>query len=326
METERDPMTPLSVIIPAFRPLNFDTLKRSMAANRDVDAEWIVVDDGSGPEYDAIFAALPKGVQLIRQPQNHRQGAARNTGLARAQGSWIKFLDADDALDTGHLAALLAAARAAPTATIAFAPTKHVFAGGRTSVNETWRDLPSEAEAQFRRQLVRPFLHHCGALFPRDLLQRIGGYDPSLVTDEDGDLLLRILSLGYNFAPVERVNYLYVHHDSGPRVSADDDIAKMRARIRVCDKIEETFDGAVPADVAHALAQRMDKIAMTYLTAFPSEARALLARAATLSPGYMPDLRGPLRVLRRLGGPGIMLATQRLHRRLKGRPKGGAQG
>ena len=317
-------MTALSVIIPAFRPRDFETLVRTMADNADADAEWIVVDDGSGPEYDAVFATLPESVRVIRQPQNRRQGAARNAGLAQARGAWIKFLDADDALDRGHLAALLAAT--GQDRVLPFAATRHVFANGATHVNDSWRDLPAESGAQLRRQLVRPFLHHCGALYPRELLLRLGGYDESLVTDEDGDLLLRILQEGYHFVPVEGVHYLYIHHDGGPRVSSDDDIAKLRARIRACDKVAERFGTAMPADVARALAQRMDKVAMTYWTAFPAEARALVARARGISPGYTPDMRAPLRLLRGIGGPGMVFAAQGLYRRLRGRPKGGAQG
>lgn len=319
-------MPDISVITPVFCPRNFDSLFGSMAANADVDAEWIVVDDGSGTAFNSVFETLPKDVRLIRQNENRRQGAARNTGLAMAKGKWIKFLDADDRLDKGHLAALLAAISSAGNEAIPFAPTKHVFASGSISVNTSWRDLPSDVLAQFRRQLVNPFLHHCGALFPRDLLNRIGGYDESLITDEDGDLLLRILLEGYHFTPVDNVYYHYIHHQGAGRVSADDDIRKMQARISVCEKVANGFVGELPGDVAEALAQRMDKIAMTYWSVYPADAKALLAKAGALSPAYQPDMRLPLRLLRKLGGPGLVLFAQGIYRQLKGRPKGGAQG
>lgn len=297
---------------------------RSRALNPGKGIEWIVVDDGSGAAYDGVFSTLPEEIRLIRQPENRRQGAARNVGLAQAQGQWVKFLDADDQLDAEHLDALMQAG--VQDRTIAFAPTRHVFANGVTQVNDSWRDLPPDSNAQFRRQLVRPFLHHCGALFPRHLLLELGGYDESLLTDEDGDLLLRIMREGWRFSPVKGVYYLYIHHGAAARVSADDDIAKMRSRIRTCDKVAEAEGGQMPPGIAEALAQRMDKIAMTYWTAFPAEAQALLARARALSPGYQPHMRGPLRLLRRAGGPAMMFAAQGLYRRLKGRPKGGAQG
>ncbi|MEL6920977.1 MAG: hypothetical protein AAFO77_08105, partial [Pseudomonadota bacterium] len=226
----------------------------------------------------------------------------------------------------GHLTALLSAATALPEKAIPFAPTKHLFAGTTTSVNESWRDVSFDPLAQLRRQLVRPFLHHGGGLFPRHLLEQLRGYDERLVTDEDGDLLLRVLAAGYHFVPVPEVNYIYIHHGRGQRVSADDDIAKMQARIRVCDNVVDRFNGEMPPDISSALAQRMDKVAMTYWWAFPQEARALLARARAVSPSYTPDMRSPLRFLRIIGGPRLTISAQSLYRRLRGRPKGGAQG
>lgn len=70
----------VSVITPAFRLQGFEAPARSMASNADVDVEWIVANDAS---YDAVFATLPEGVQLIRQRQKLCQGAARNAGLVR---------------------------------------------------------------------------------------------------------------------------------------------------------------------------------------------------------------------------------------------------
>lgn len=320
-------MAQISVIIPAYRPTSFDALRASIAANANADAEWIVVDDGSGAEFDAIFAALEStGARVIRATENRRQGAARNLGLDHARGQWIKFLDADDALDQEHLTALLDATRTSPKNAIPFAPTRHVFASGATSTNDSWRDLPADPNAQYLRQLVRPFLHHCGALFPRSLLEQLGGFDESLITDEDGDLLLRVLHSGYYFIPVEHVHYLYVHHENGSRVSSDDSVAKMLARIRTCEKVLDQFGESVPTNVANAVAQRMDKIALTYWANHPSEAKSLLKRARLLSPDYRPDMRPSLGLLRSLGGPSLVLAVQRAYRRFKGSPEGGAQG
>lgn len=314
-----------SVIIPAYRPQSLDALAVSVAANRDVDAEWIVVDDGSGPEFDSAFDSLRKlPVRLLRMTENRRQGAARNAGLAQATSNWIKFLDADDRLDEGHLAALLAAAQTGGA--IPFAPTRHVFSSGRTSVNDSWRDLAATPEAQLARLLHRPFLHHCGALFPRELLERLGGYDESLVTDEDGDLLIRVLMSGAHFMPVPGVQYHYIHGQGSGRVSADDDLQKMQARLRVCDKVEDSYGGAMPDPVSVALAKRLDRLAMTYYTAAPEMSREVLARAQKICPSYVPDMRIPIRLLRQLGGPPAALAAINLYRWIRGRPKGGTQG
>lgn len=323
-------MTNLSVVTPAYRPKDFDALRASIAANSDVDAEWIVVDDGSGPDFDAVFATLADTpVHLIRQVENRRQGAARNVGRAHAQGNWVKFLDADDRLDAGHLATLLQAAQGARDKTIVFAPTRHVFAGGRTTDNESWRGLVATHEAQLARLLHAPFLHHCGALFPRDLLDRLGGYEESLATDEDGDLLVRVLLDGYTFVPVEGVHYHYVHRNHGTRVSSDGGALKLAARLRVCDRVEAAFaDGgqSMPQTVRHGLALRLDKVAMSFWTEDRNAARAVLVRAQALCPGYKVPGRFPLRVLRAIGGPDAVIAATMIFRRLMGRPKGGLQG
>ena len=319
----------VSVVVPAFRPSDFAALARSIAENRDSDAEWLVVDDASGSEYDSVFASLPDGVRLIRQPQNRRQGAARNAGLAQARGKWIKFLDADDELDAGHLAALLNAACAAQENAIPFAPTRHVFAGGGTADNESWRVLEATPEAQLARVLHAPFLHHCGALFPRDLLERLGGYEEGLETDEDGDLLIRVLIAGYTFIPVEGVHYLYVHHNDGDRVSSDGGAAKLGARLHVCARVEAAFADTgkkMPQAVRHGLSLRLDKIALSYWHEDRAAARAVLARARTLCPSYRVPGRWPLSLLRTLGGPSMVTGASRLYRRLRGRPAGGRQG
>ncbi len=325
-------MPQVSVIIPAYRPAGFAALRTSMDANSEVDAEWIVVDDGSGPAFDTIFSELDgTGAVVVRQGENRRQGAARNVGLARAQGDWIKFLDADDRLDQGHLAALLRAATrgAGRGSAISFAPTRHVFASGGMSDNDTWRGLPPEPMAQLARLLHQPFLTHCGALFPRTLLTGLGGYDESLVTDEDGDLLIRVLMAGAHFEPVEEVRYHYVHHHGLGRVSSDVGGDKLAARLRVCDRVQAAFAGpgqTIPPSVSRGLALRLDKIAMSYWNADRESAKAMLARARALCPGYRPAGRWPQRALRALGGPSAVISVARLYRRLRGRPTGGMQG
>lgn len=323
-------MTALSVIIPVYRPKDFDGPRASMAANADVNAEWIVIDDGSGSGYNTAFASLEyTPVRVIRQDENRRQGAARNVGLAQARGKWIKFLDADDELDEGHLKLLLNAAKSLPENAIPFAPTRHVFAGGSIADNESWRDLGATPEAQLARLLHAPFLHHCGALFPRELLERLGGYEERLITDEDGDLLIRVLMAGYTFIPIEGVHYLYVHHNDGDRVSSDGGAAKLAARLHVCDRVETAFIDTgqrMPQAVRHGLALRLDKIALSYWNEDRAAARVVLERARTLCPSYRVPGRLPLRILRTLGGPSMVMGASRLFRRLRGRPAGGTQG
>lgn len=63
------------------------------------DYEVIVVDDCSTDNTREIvheYINHHPQVRLLCQPQNHRQGAARNRGLREAKGDYIAYIDADD--------------------------------------------------------------------------------------------------------------------------------------------------------------------------------------------------------------------------------------
>ncbi|MGB3165490.1 MAG: glycosyltransferase family 2 protein, partial [Alteraurantiacibacter sp.] len=249
--------------------------------------EWIVVDDASGPDYAAIFAAAleasPFPTRLITLEQNSRQAAARNRGVREAGGAYIKLLDSDDALDPDHIASLLAASE---PGIIPFAPTRHIHVGsGKSQDNLTFTTVIETREAQLVRLLDAPFLHHSGALFPRDLLLELGPYDESLSTDEDGDLLLRTVMGGHLFRAVPEVRFLYRHHDTRRRVSADDELTKLEARAEVARKVARHFSEAIPPEVAGAIARRMDSVAVKALQHHPDFARNLLVEAEAIVPG-----------------------------------------
>ena len=78
--------------------------------------ECILVDDGSpdrcGEICDAYAARDPR-VQVIHK-EDGGVSSARNAGLRRSRGAYVVFLDSDDALRPGALAAALAAQAAAP--------------------------------------------------------------------------------------------------------------------------------------------------------------------------------------------------------------------
>ena len=92
------------------------TLRAAVASVLDqseVPLECVVVDDGSTDGTAEILAALSADdprVVPVTSPGNEGVSAARNRGLAVARGEWLAFLDADDRLVSGGLAAMLRAA------------------------------------------------------------------------------------------------------------------------------------------------------------------------------------------------------------------------
>ncbi len=92
----------VSVVIPAFNAEAFvaEAIESVLAQDHE-PVEVIVVNDGSTDATAAIAARYP--VRCLRQA-NGGQAAARNAGVAAAQGSLVSFLDADDVWRASKLA------------------------------------------------------------------------------------------------------------------------------------------------------------------------------------------------------------------------------
>ncbi len=101
-----------SIIIPAYNAeLTIARCLNSIFALsiQETEYEVIVIDDCSTDRTVTLieeYKHVHSNIVLLRQPQNHRQGAARNRGLSIAKGEYVVFLDSDDEIQSGLLSAL----------------------------------------------------------------------------------------------------------------------------------------------------------------------------------------------------------------------------
>lgn len=101
----------VSVVVPVFNRSDVvPSAVESVLGQTFADLELIVVDDGSSED---IAAALSEplsrpNVSLVRHEQNRGAGASRNSGIDRAGGHYVAFLDSDDTWRPEKLARQLA--------------------------------------------------------------------------------------------------------------------------------------------------------------------------------------------------------------------------
>lgn len=86
----------ISVVIPAFNAIDFIGQAIDSIYNQGCNSlEVIVVDDGSTDGTSTAVRKLYPSVRIIEQ-KNSGPSGARNTGIKKAKGEFIAFLDADD--------------------------------------------------------------------------------------------------------------------------------------------------------------------------------------------------------------------------------------
>ena len=101
----------LSVIVPFYNVQQYapDTLK-SLRANARADFEFILVDDCSRDGTPDILARAERelpGAVHVRHEKNGGLATARNTGIDKARGEYLTFLDGDDWLAPGYFSQLV---------------------------------------------------------------------------------------------------------------------------------------------------------------------------------------------------------------------------
>jgi glycosyltransferase involved in cell wall biosynthesis len=107
-------MSLVSVIVPTYN--RRETIQAAIASvQRQTFADWelIVVDDGSTDDTATLIEGSDPRLVLIRQ-KNQGVNGARNTGMLRARGRYIAFLDSDDEWLPHHLELSMAFFRAFP--------------------------------------------------------------------------------------------------------------------------------------------------------------------------------------------------------------------
>ncbi|GHB92022.1 glycosyltransferase family 2 protein [Cerasicoccus arenae] len=206
-------MSLISVIIAAYNAEEWiKTSLTSVCEQSYSELEIIVVDDGSRDATAEIITNFgdPR-IRLIRQA-NAGQSAALNRGLQEATGSYIKFVDADDALMPGHLEAQIDALRDSPRCLADchwgyFVEDKNLAKARIETTNRNYDD-PLE-------WLYDSLAHNEGMmggwkwLIPKAIIAQAGGWNSQLSLNNDFEFSIRLLLHSEGVRWADKALYAY---------------------------------------------------------------------------------------------------------------------
>lgn len=178
-----------SVVITCYNQARFLTdAIESVLAQTHPHYEIIVVDDGSTDHAATVAGAYPS-VRYIYQ-ENQGLAAARNTGWRACGGQFVVFLDADDRLLSGALAAGMSCFRLYPECAFVSGHFRYVNADGRFLNEFPQRYIDRDHyQALLRGNYIGM---HSTVMYRRSALEYADGFNISLKACEDYDLYLRI--------------------------------------------------------------------------------------------------------------------------------------
>lgn len=191
----------ISVVIPCFNAETYiEAAIRSVLVQEWPNLELVVVDDGSSDRSAQLVLDTFPGVTLLRQV-NQGVAAARNVGMARAQGEWIAFLDADDIWLPGKLRAQSEMLRTIPGARMCYTAWQVWKSTAPAPSHEYLAQLLSQSSDAARWSgptgwVYPQLLLDCEVwtstvLAHRSVFSQVGQFDPMLRIGEDYDLWLR---------------------------------------------------------------------------------------------------------------------------------------
>lgn len=258
----------VSVIIPAYNCASFIVESLESVYQQTYTCwEIIVIDDGSTDTTRAVLEPHKERIRYFYQ-ENQGGASARNTGLRKARGEFIAFLDNDDLWCSEKLSVQVGALEKYSECGLVGTDGKTFDESGilcESLFTERYRKWMIENQTQdpqlrmgwMDRELsFQNYIQSASSVMVRkQCLDRVGEFDPNMGIADDYDLWLRIAKV-YPIILLNTCLYLWRYREgsqSGPR--EDRHLRWTRASILVLEKHWQSACPEIRSEVRKCLSK-----------------------------------------------------------------------
>lgn len=253
----------VSIVIPVYNAAGYlDRCMKTVLTQELTEIEIILVDDGStdnSPELCDKYAASDNRVHAIHQV-NAGPAAARNVGLASADGKWVAFVDPDDYLEPDYCKSAYEAGERARADVVLFDAEREFYDDSGDIVmtkpfvhaDNDMEYADSEIFLQLRCGVLYPYLapYHKDVslaapwdkLYLRDFLERYELYFPEeLKTLDDMAFNFRVFGKASHICYLHKTLYHYCFNQKSITNKYDGD--RINKDVSVFHYIKNEIDG-----------------------------------------------------------------------------------
>ena len=200
----------VSIVVPVYNGEKTLSLCLDSLMNLDFprdDLEIIVVDNNSTDTTKDIISRYP--VKYVFERKKGR-GAARNKGITESKGELVAFIDVDCVADRLWLMNIVKGFR---DETVGGSGGEVFSLNPHTLIEKYYdfKDLFSQKRGLMGMELPLPRIATFNAIYRRDVLEEVGLFDDSFITNEDADLSWRVYLKGYQLKYVPEAIVYHKH-------------------------------------------------------------------------------------------------------------------
>lgn len=250
----------LSIIVPVYNTGAFlATCLDSILSQTGVTIEVIIVNDGSTDDSAKIIREYEQVDERICSIYQRNQGlsVARNTGLKKATGEYILFVDSDDWILPDSLSYYVRLAQQKDV-DVVVGKVNLYYDNGAINVwnydNKLHAEQPTMSGEEYLSSIVKskmyiPMVY--GYICRRSLLEKFHLiFEPGLIHEDElwtPHMLLRAQSVTFGEIP----HYAYRRRSSGSITSSTQLVVRLHSLLKITRLLSETFSTIEPTSPAY---------------------------------------------------------------------------